>query len=71
MSLVFFSLFPSPSPLPTLTQYYNISAKSKYNIEKPFLWLARQLTGDPLLEFTEMPTLEPPKTTMDPSLSKN
>ena len=28
-------------------QYYDISAKSNYNFEKPFLWLARKLTGDP------------------------
>ena len=25
--------------------YYDISAKSNYNFEKPFLWLARKLTG--------------------------
>ena len=25
-------------------QYYDISAKSNYNFEKPFLWLARFLT---------------------------
>ena len=24
-------------------QYYDISAKSNYNFEKPFLWLARKL----------------------------
>jgi len=27
-------------------QYYDISAKSNYNFEKPFLWLARKLTGN-------------------------
>ena len=27
-------------------QYYDISAKSNYNFEKPFLWLARQLVGN-------------------------
>ena len=26
-------------------QYYDISAKSNYNFEKPFLWLARKLCG--------------------------
>ena len=30
-------------------QYYDISAKSNYNFEKPFLWLARKLIGDPNL----------------------
>lgn len=28
-------------------QYYDISAKSNYNFEKPFLWLARKLVGNP------------------------
>jgi hypothetical protein len=27
-------------------QYYDISAKSNYNFEKPFLWLARKLGGN-------------------------
>lgn len=33
--------------LPEDSQYYDISAaKTGYNTEKPFLWLARKLTGD-------------------------
>ena len=36
-------------------QYYNISAKSNYNYEKPFLYLARQLTGKGDLEFITTP----------------
>lgn len=47
-------------------QYYDISAKSNYNFEKPFLWLARKLIGDPNLEFAAMPALLPPEVTMDP-----
>ncbi|XP_075541937.1 RAN, member RAS oncogene family [Dermacentor variabilis] len=47
-------------------QYYDISAKSNYNFEKPFLWLARKLIGDPNLEFVAMPALAPPEVTMDP-----
>ena len=27
-------------------QYYDISAKSNYNFEKPFLWLGRKLVGN-------------------------
>jgi hypothetical protein len=38
-------------------QYYDISARSNYNFEKPFLWLARKLAGDTNLEFTAMPAL--------------
>lgn len=30
-------------------QYYDISAKSNYNFEKPFLWLARKLSGYEIL----------------------
>ena len=48
-------------------QYYDISAKSNYNFEKPFLWLARKLIGDPNLEFVAMPALVPPEVTMDPA----
>lgn len=50
-------------------QYYDISAKSNYNFEKPFLWLARKLVGDPNLEFVEMPALEPPEVQMDPQMA--
>ncbi len=53
-----------------LSQYYDISAKSNYNFEKPFLWLARKLVGDPNLDFVEMPALEPPEVQMDPSLAQ-
>lgn len=42
-------------------QYYEISAKSNYNYEKPFLYLARKLTGDPNLMFVEEVALPPPE----------
>lgn len=32
-------------------QYYDVSAKSNYNFEKPFLWLAKRLGNDPNLAF--------------------
>lgn len=44
-------------------QYYDISAKSNYNFEKPFLWLTRQLLQDKSLEFTEAPVVAPPDPT--------
>ncbi|XP_044123802.1 GTP-binding nuclear protein Ran-like [Neovison vison] len=50
-------------------QYYDISAKSNYNFEKPFLWLARKLIGDPNLEFVAMSALAPPEGVMDPALA--
>ncbi|KAF3821332.1 hypothetical protein GH733_011485 [Mirounga leonina] len=46
-------------------QHYDISAKSRYNFEKPFLWLSRKLTGDPNLESVIMPALAPPEAAMD------
>ncbi|KAF9359768.1 GTP-binding nuclear protein gsp1/Ran [Mortierella sp. NVP85] len=49
-------------------QYYDISAKSNYNFEKPFLWLARKLVGNPGLEFVAAPALAPPEVQVDPSL---
>jgi len=51
-------------------QYYDISAKSNYNFEKPFLWLARKLAGDVNLEFVAMPALEPPDVPVDPELMR-
>lgn len=35
----------------TNMQYYDISARSNYNFEKPFLWLARKLAGRDDLAF--------------------
>ncbi|KAL3938408.1 MAG: hypothetical protein SGARI_001755 [Bacillariaceae sp.] len=49
-------------------QYYDISAKSNYNFEKPFLWLARKLSGDNALHFVEAPALQPPEFQFDDNL---
>ncbi|PIN18413.1 Enoyl-CoA hydratase [Handroanthus impetiginosus] len=38
-------------------QYCEISAKSNYNLEMPFLYLARKLAGDPNLHFVEPPVV--------------
>lgn len=40
-------------------QYYDISAKSNYQFEKPFLWLLKKLTGDPNLSLVEAVALQP------------
>lgn len=64
------SRLPAPSrppASPLSPQYYDISAKSNYNFEKPFLWLARKLVGDPNLAFVESPALAPPEITVDPA----
>jgi GTP-binding nuclear protein Ran len=47
-------------------QYYDISAKSNYNFEKPFVWLARKLTGHSNLELVAAPALAPPEAQVDP-----
>ncbi|KAL6212122.1 hypothetical protein ACLB2K_017343 [Fragaria x ananassa] len=46
-------------------QYYEISAKSNYNFEKPFLYLARKLAGNTELVFVESPALAPPEVHID------
>jgi len=46
-------------------QYYDISAKSNYNFEKPFLWLARKLLNEPNLTFVESPALMPAEVAID------
>lgn len=42
-------------------QYYELSAKSNYNFEKPFLWIARKLIGNSSVTFVESPALAPPE----------
>ncbi|KAI9806398.1 MAG: GTP-binding nuclear protein gsp1/Ran [Piccolia ochrophora] len=49
-------------------QYYDISAKSNYNFEKPFLWLARKLVGNQSLEFVAEVALAPPTAEVDHNL---
>jgi len=46
-------------------QYYEISAKSNHNFEKPFLHLARKKVMDPALQFVEQPALMPPEVEVD------
>jgi len=46
-------------------QYYDISAKSNYNFEKPFLWLARKLLNEPNMVFVESPALQPAEVPID------
>jgi len=38
-----------------LLPYFDVSAKSCFNFEQPFLHLARTLTSDPNLQFTQNP----------------
>lgn len=49
-------------------QYYEISAKSNYNFEKPFVWLARKLTGNQQLELVADPALMPAEVQVDANL---
>jgi len=45
-------------------QYYDVSAKSNYQYEKPFLWILRTLTGDQNLGLVEEVALRPQEVTM-------
>lgn len=49
-------------------QYYDISAKSNYNFERPFVYLARKLSGNHDLELTAAPALAPPEVQIDPAM---
>lgn len=46
-------------------QYYDISAKSNYQFEKPFVWLLRRLVNDANLMLVEAPVLAPAEATID------
>jgi GTP-binding nuclear protein Ran len=46
-------------------QYYDISAKSNYQFEKPFVWLLRRLTGENNLSLVEAPVLAPGEVQID------
>eukprot|EP00744_Colponema_vietnamica_P000557 GILI01000996.1.p1 GENE.GILI01000996.1~~GILI01000996.1.p1 ORF type:complete len:232 (+),score=75.64 GILI01000996.1:49-696(+) len=46
-------------------QYYDISAKSNYHFEKPFLWIAKKLVGDPALELVAETALKPAECEID------
>lgn len=46
-------------------QYYDISAKSNYNFEKPFLYLVRKLVDDPTCHFVEQAALRQPEAQVD------
>lgn len=49
-------------------QYFDISAKSNYNYHKPFLYIARRLTGNPKCDFVEQPALAPKEVEVDEAL---
>jgi GTP-binding nuclear protein Ran len=51
-------------------QYYDISAKSNYNFEKPFLWIGKKLIGDSNLNFVESPALAPAEVFIDEERKK-
>ena len=46
-------------------QYYDISAKSNYQFEKPFVWLLRKLLGQPELHLVEAIALKPQCVVLD------
>eukprot|EP00826_Nyctotherus_ovalis_P050075 TRINITY_DN60_c0_g1_i12.p2 TRINITY_DN60_c0_g1~~TRINITY_DN60_c0_g1_i12.p2 ORF type:complete len:130 (+),score=29.95 TRINITY_DN60_c0_g1_i12:496-885(+) len=48
-------------------QYYDVSAKSNYQFEKPFLWLLRKLVSDMSLHLVEAPALLPCEVELDPT----
>jgi GTP-binding nuclear protein Ran len=51
-------------------QYYDISAKSNYQFEKPFVHLIRKLLKDPKIELIESPLLEASEFTLTDDIVK-
>ncbi|KAI3917462.1 hypothetical protein MKW92_008901 [Papaver armeniacum] len=45
--------------------YYEISARSTYNFEKPFLYFLRKLSGGETVHFVRPPALAPPEVVID------
>jgi GTP-binding nuclear protein Ran len=45
----------------TNIQYYDVSAKSQSNFEKPFLYLLKKLSGKDDIQFQKAPALQPPE----------
>jgi len=52
-------------------EYFDISAKTNYNFEMPFLYFARVLLSDPNLEFIEAPNLLPAEVQIDTATIKS
>lgn len=52
-------------------QYYNLSAKSNYHFDAPFLYLARRLFMNKELKFISYPDLSPPETPFSERLSNS
>jgi len=50
-------------------QHFKLSAKSNYNFEKPFMWLARKLLTDPNLEFVASLSIMAPEMEIDDELA--
>ncbi|EGC37023.1 ranA, RAN GTPase [Dictyostelium purpureum] len=48
--------------------YYDVSAKSNYNFEKPFIWLASKLLGNKSVHLVQQPTLKPAEVPLDAGL---
>ena len=46
-------------------QYYDVSAKSNYQYEKPFLWMLKALVGDPNLVLVQEVILKPSEVEID------
>ncbi|KAN0045125.1 hypothetical protein ACTA71_006653 [Dictyostelium dimigraforme] len=51
--------------------YYDVSAKSNYNFEKPFVWLTSKLLGNKAVTLVQQPTLKLPEIDLDSNLMKS
>ncbi|EGG19412.1 GTP-binding nuclear protein Ran [Cavenderia fasciculata] len=50
------------------SSYYDVSAKSNYNFEKPFIWLTSKLLGNKTVTLVQAPNLKPAEVEIDRTL---
>jgi GTP-binding nuclear protein Ran len=49
-------------------QYVEISARTNYNIDKPYILLLQKLANDPSITLTQQPAVLPPEFAIDPTI---
>nr|ADI33960.1 Ran-like protein [Drosophila simulans] len=54
----------------SILYHIEMSAKTNYNVEKPFVYLLKKLVGDPSLKLVQNPAIQPPKVVFTDEMSR-
>jgi hypothetical protein len=65
------AVYGKVSELTNKWSYVDLSSKTNYNFEVPFLYIARYLTNDRNLMFTETIAMRPPEVKIDENLIRS